>query len=108
MDILAKQRCNHHAHREAAARCPVCSRYFCRECVTEHDGRVLCAPCLHTLLHLSDGPRQGWRRGVRCVSAVASFVMLWLLFYGLAQALLSLPYTFHEGTLWQEKSGGQR
>ncbi len=108
MEALAAQRCNHHAQREAAARCPACARYFCRECVTEHAGRVLCAACLHALLHLSDGPRQGWRWGVRGASAVVSFAMLWLLFYWLAQALLSLPDTFHAGTSEYETSGEQR
>jgi hypothetical protein len=39
-------RCALHAGREAAARCPVCTRHFCRECVTEHHGRLLCFACL--------------------------------------------------------------
>ena len=24
----------------------MCARYFCRECVTEHGGRLLCVACL--------------------------------------------------------------
>lgn len=107
MVALAAQRCQHHAQRQAVARCPACGRYFCRECVTEHDGRVLCAACLHALLHPAEGARQGWRWGGRCVSAAVSFAMLWLLFYWLAQGLLSLPEIFHEETSWQEQSGGQ-
>lgn len=39
-------RCVLHTQREAAARCPECKRFFCRECITEHDGRVLCSGCL--------------------------------------------------------------
>ena len=43
---LTHQRCFHHSHREAVARCPECRQFYCRECVTEHDYRVICATCL--------------------------------------------------------------
>ena len=43
---LSQQRCFNHTSREAVARCPECGRFFCRECITEHDDRVLCAVCL--------------------------------------------------------------
>ena len=46
MTPLFQQRCLHHLSREAACRCPVCRSYFCRECVTEHDDRLVCAGCL--------------------------------------------------------------
>ena len=46
---LSAQRCFNHAGREAVARCPECSRYFCRECISEHRGRVVCAGCLASL-----------------------------------------------------------
>jgi hypothetical protein len=46
---LVQQRCFTHPGREAAARCPECGHGFCRECVTEHQGRVLCRACLETL-----------------------------------------------------------
>lgn len=105
MPTLAAQRCEHHAQREAVARCPACTRYFCRECVTEHDGRVLCAPCLQQLLRGSAGRRQGWRWGIRCLCAMGSVVMLWLLLYWLGQTLLTLPDAFHEGTFGQDSTG---
>lgn len=41
-----QQRCVHHPAREAAVRCPLCRNYFCRECVTEHADRLVCAACL--------------------------------------------------------------
>ena len=44
--LLAHQRCFNHATREAVARCPECHHFFCRECITEHDDRVLCTGCL--------------------------------------------------------------
>ena len=43
MEDLVHQRCFNHMLREAVACCPECRRYFCRECVTEHEDKVLCA-----------------------------------------------------------------
>ena len=43
---LAERRCVLHPEREAAVRCVACQRYYCRECVTENSGRMLCAHCL--------------------------------------------------------------
>ncbi len=44
--LLKHKRCFNHADREASARCPSCKNDFCRECITEHDGRMLCVNCL--------------------------------------------------------------
>jgi hypothetical protein len=49
MQNLLLQRCFNHGMREAAARCPECGRFYCRECITEHDDRVLCSACLKKL-----------------------------------------------------------
>jgi hypothetical protein len=43
---LALARCFHHPMREAVCRCPTCTRYFCRECITEHEGNFLCNRCV--------------------------------------------------------------
>jgi len=98
---LAHQRCFNHADREAVARCPECRRYFCRECVTEHEDRVVCATCLAHLAGL-DGQRAR-RLGAlgRAARFAAALLLVWLVFYGLGQGLLALPNSFHEGTLWQ-------
>ncbi|MCI0613826.1 rhomboid family protein, partial [bacterium] len=42
-ELISKQRCFFHSQREAVVRCPECGRYYCRECVTEHLDRLLCA-----------------------------------------------------------------
>ncbi len=44
--VLAQNHCWNHPSREAVCRCLGCSRSFCRECVTEHDARLLCAACV--------------------------------------------------------------
>ncbi len=100
---LTRLRCFHHTNREAAARCPECGRFFCRECITEHQDRVLCAACLE---------KAGKKKSVRkfnIISGVfpvlqltAGIVLSWLFFYYLGQILLSLPSEFHEGTFWEK------
>ena len=97
---LTLQRCFHHAAREAVARCPECLRFFCRECITEHEGRVVCAACLakHARVPLLKRPVfASVRRTVQC--ALGIFVV-WFFFYLVGGALLALPTSFHEGTLW--------
>src|SRR5512146_1957708 len=98
VDDLARKRCFNHANREAAARCPHCRRCFCRECITEHDGRLTCAACLRKL---AGERRRGGAVGVLRVLAAAIGVMAaWFFFYYVGRALLQLPSTFHEGSLW--------
>src|SRR5256885_15858599 len=46
---LRHARCLFHPLREAAARCPHCGGTFCRECVTDEEGKVACPPCLRRM-----------------------------------------------------------
>ena len=103
---LVRERCWTHALREAAARCPSCGRYFCRECVTEHAGRLVCAGCLREELADAtrrDGPgRLGRlaRAGGRGAVLTLSVLSAWFFFHLLAQTLMSMPSEFHADTLW--------
>ncbi len=99
--ILAHQRCFHHAHREAAARCLECREYFCRECVTEHDGRVVCAGCLKKLAAVRSSRRAAFVWVLRLGQMAGGLVVALIFFYWLGQTLLSLPASFHDGTLWR-------
>jgi hypothetical protein len=102
MEDLLHQRCFNHLLREAVARFPQCRRYFCRECVTEHEDRVLCAACLNADVD-ADGSRQSRLGGMmRMMHFVLGTALLWIFFYYLGQLLLSLPSAFHEGTLWEK------
>lgn len=99
---LRHQRCRNHPAREAAARCPECGGFFCRECVTEHAGRILCAGCLSRLARGADRrPRRRLRPG-RWLNAAAAFAVLWVAFHVCGQLLLRLPSRVHEGTLWED------
>ena len=100
---LVHARCFNHATREAVARCPECGRYYCRECITEHEERVICAVCLRRLS--ASGPARAWFNLLvvwRVVQAGAGMIVLWLFFYLIARLLLLIPDSFHEGTIWLE------
>ncbi len=102
---LSTKRCFNHANRESVARCPDCARFFCRECVNDHNGRLLCADCLLEMsvskekqkpgiLHMSLPPL---RIGLGLLAA-------WLAFYLLATGLLTIPSTIHDGAIWHEQT----
>jgi hypothetical protein len=98
---LHTRRCARHSTREAAARCPACGEYFCRECVVEHEGRLLCSSCL---------ARKTARRARRLPLGLAvrrvcglglAVLVAWAAFYAVAALLLKLPPNFHDGTIWR-------
>lgn len=92
---LADRRCYHHGRRSAVACCPACGRFFCRECIAEHEGRVLCTACLRAEVAPAEAPRR--RRFVTgALGAVASFLVLWLFFHALGRLLGAVPSTFHD------------
>jgi hypothetical protein len=97
---MIQQRCFNHEFREAASRCPICRRYFCRECVTEHEDRVLCVKCLRKEVARQTMAAGGFRRALSKLLPVAGLLMAWLFFYVLGRTLLSIPVAVHDGTLW--------
>jgi len=101
MPTLVHQRCFNHAGREAVARCPGCAQYFCRECVTEHDDRVLCAACLKKLTRRPLAQRFAFAKIFRLAQFAFGILIAWFFFFLIGAALLKIPASFHEGTLWQ-------
>ncbi len=97
---LSKQRCFNHANREAVARCPECRKFFCRECITEYDHRMICASCLTRLTGDEEESRPRFTSIVRASQFTLAIVILWLFFYISGQWLLSLPATFHDSAVW--------
>lgn len=99
---LSNQRCYHHQRREAVVRCPDCQRYFCRECVTEHHDRMLCSQCLARVTDDRKTRSGIWVRGFFMLTqGTFGFLLLWYAFYLVGLMLLSIPDTFHEGTIWE-------
>jgi hypothetical protein len=103
MATLTSQRCLNHAAREAAARCPECGRFFCRECVVEHEQRVICAGCLARLAApVSRVPRRLRFSAVLPVAGFGiGFLMAWLAFYFVGRMLLAVPDDFHANKIWK-------
>ena len=101
---LHTRRCVRHSAREAAARCPECGGFFCRECVVEHAGRLLCAPCLARISHGADVRRIRWARCREALTAVAGVAVLWLVFYVAGALLLKIPSQVHDGSAWRRLS----
>lgn len=95
---LAQAKCFKHVSREAAAKCPACGRFYCRECVTEHEGRVVCRTCLDTLLQQQVRARPGWlQASAGWGLALAGYLIIFYGFYLLGRMLLRIPSTFHSG-----------
>jgi hypothetical protein len=93
MTIL-DQRCAHHSFREAVAQCPSCKRFFCRECVTEHEGRMICVNCVSVLTRGAHAVERA-SRARWTVTAVAGILIAWLVFYYLGLTLARIPSQFH-------------
>jgi uncharacterized protein (DUF983 family) len=102
MNPLARQTCVNHLEREAAARCPECGQYYCRECVTEHDGRVICAACLKQLAQSGKTGHPAMGRLRRIGGALLGMALAWVFFYWTGQALLRIPANYHDGSVWEE------
>jgi len=100
---LIALRCSNHGDREAAALCSRCRKPHCRECVTEHDGFVLCNGCLAA----PEAEAQARFRFGSAVSATTVFLLsvvsLLLLFALLGKMLLAIPAELHEGTVWHSE-----
>lgn len=78
---LSQVRCRNHGGREAVARCRECGNFFCRECVVEHHGRMVCTSCLAEVSGVDPAKRRGlFRRLFRGLGLAASFGFTWLMF----------------------------
>lgn len=102
MNALLTQRCVLHHEREAVARCPECTRFYCRECILEHEDRVLCARCLSK--RASSAVAKGSRFGpvLRSFGAVLGVLVAWWFFDLIGRGLMLIPADVHEGTVFQE------
>jgi hypothetical protein len=105
MNALTLQKCLNHPAREAAARCVQCAGNYCRECVVEHDGRLLCAACLRKASRGAEF-RERWLKKIWLAAQTAmALAFLWISFFTLGKVLLSIPASFHEGDWWKRLGG---
>ena len=112
MSQLSSSTCVVHVDRPASARCPDCRRFFCGECITEHDGRLSCATCLDQVFAKASSadsaethPRASVLRRasphlVTLIQGVLGLILCWAVYYSLARLLMAIPADFHDGTMW--------
>ena len=102
--LPSRRRCLLHPTREAAALCMGCGQPFCRECVTEHDLRMLCAGCLaKEAAALRAAPKKKRQfMPYALLQALCGLALLWITVYLAGRILLAVPSDFHEGTVWRK------
>lgn len=101
---FSQNRCLHHTQREAVARCPECREYMCRECVAEHDDRIICSSCLRKLAGKKERPKRSFSVVLRPVALLGGLFVAWLYFYIIGDWASALPSRFHEGTIWNSQA----
>jgi hypothetical protein len=87
---IARQQCWIHTQREAVCRCLDCEHFYCRECVSEHEGRLLCAACIHRLATRLASPAKTSRIPWVPVAALLGILISWTVFFVFAQAALEI------------------
>jgi hypothetical protein len=98
--MTLEQRCWNHDTREAVCRCPDCGRSYCRECVSEHESRLLCAACLRTKARAVEPRRRS--RLAPLGMALAGVLLAWVVFFGAGEGIL-LVITRLEQASWQSR-----
>jgi hypothetical protein len=99
---LLRQQCELHLDRGAVARCPDCGRFYCHECITEHEGEVLCKRCLNQEVESDDEPSGFMQRNAFFLKACAipflisaGYILLFFVFASLGMMLIRFPDEFH-------------
>jgi hypothetical protein len=95
---LAARRCLVHPDREAAARCPSCHQYYCRECVVEHDTQFLCAACLQRAIEAGGTPTSARFDWLSPLRLLLGFAGAYVSFYLIERILLLIPVNVYNGT----------
>jgi hypothetical protein len=85
-----QNRCWNHEAREAVCRCPECRRSYCRECVTEHQARLLCAECLRKTAGIGPARKSRMRRLYPAAMALAGFLLAWAIFFGAGRGMIEV------------------
>jgi hypothetical protein len=88
---LRHARCLFHPLREAAARCPHCGGTFCRECVTDEEGKLACPPCLRRLARPAASKASPGRMLRQVLAGFAAFVCMVALTFALLRWRMKTP-----------------
>lgn len=96
-----RARCLLHPGREAVARCVGCATFFCRECVSEHGGTMLCASCIEAQTAPPEEGRTWSLSPFPIIQIFLGLCALWLLAYGAGLLLLKIPAPIHTGEFFE-------
>lgn len=88
---LRHARCLFHPLREAAARCPHCGGTFCRECVTDEEGKLACPPCLRRMARPPAPKASLTRRFRQVLAGLTALATLMVLFFALLRWRMNTP-----------------
>ena len=88
---LRHARCLFHPLREAAARCPHCGGTFCRECVTDEDGKLACPPCLRNMARSPAIKRSRASILRQAFAGIVALTCLVMLFFALLRWRVNRP-----------------
>ena len=99
--LMVHQSCWNHEAREAVCRCPECGRSYCRECVTEHEARLLCAVCLRKAL-VGSRPRGGPGGVAKVLLLIGGLVLSWIIFLGVAGGVSEFTARMEQAA-WQNR-----
>jgi len=102
MIAALEQRCWNHEGREAVCRCPECGRSFCRECVSEHQARLLCASCLARVAQGAVRKRNPLRRLAAPAMLLAGLLLAWMVLFGTGESMLLLVERAEQNQ-WQNR-----
>ena len=97
-----QKRCWNHEHREAVCRCPECGRAFCRECVSEHEARLLCAACLARAAQTAPRKPHPLRRLAPAAMLLAGMLLAWIVLFGAGESLIILGQRAEQNA-WQNR-----
>ena len=95
-----RQQCWNHEAREAVCRCPGCGHSYCRECVTEHDTRLLCAACLRKVP--GDSVRRPARRVPAAVQLATGLLLAWFVLLVFAGGVAEFSARMEQAA-WQRR-----
>lgn len=101
MPALVSQRCLNHSTREAVARCPECGCFYCRECVTEHDDRIICASCLKKLAQQAEAKPRRKLNLWPAFQGLSGVFLACFVFYVIGRILLAIPTEYHNQAIWK-------
>ena len=75
--------------------CVECRRAFCRECVVDHDGRLICAACLARLRAPAARGSRALQQTLSSAGLAVTLLLCWIVFYMAGRLLMTAEPAHH-------------